>query len=279
MRDLESACTCAAEWPVARTNPKVTTSAPAASVIKVTAPTPVQVQPDLARRRRSSTRCSTRITELDRLADASSKMGEKAFAQQPGRRGALHHGQRLLQQPDRDEEEPELLAGSQGCPTSTDLTFKSVSGDEAAYEAMLAGEGQVYGGMSTPQLLQRVRAALRRAEPARYLPYDLQLNTAVAPFNNLKAREAIYATTNFAPILQHIFGNAVPGRRGLHRARRHLLPAERARLPGLRPDPGQAAGPGVRPGQGDDQPRHDQLLAGRAGDHPGARRRSGRRSA
>src|SRR6201987_1885770 len=33
-RALESSCTCAAEWTVARTNPKVTTSAPAASVIK-----------------------------------------------------------------------------------------------------------------------------------------------------------------------------------------------------------------------------------------------------
>src|ERR1700742_1600041 len=42
-RDLESSCTCAAEWTVARTNPKVTTSAPAASVIKVVNPTTIQV--------------------------------------------------------------------------------------------------------------------------------------------------------------------------------------------------------------------------------------------
>ncbi|MGH3290350.1 MAG: ABC transporter substrate-binding protein, partial [Trebonia sp.] len=32
----------------------------------------------------------------------------------------------------------------------------------------------------------------------------------VAPFNNPKAREAIYAMTNFAPILQNIFKNAYP---------------------------------------------------------------------
>jgi peptide/nickel transport system substrate-binding protein len=41
-------------------------------------------------------------------------------------------------------------------------------------------------------------------------PYDLQLNTAVAPFNNPKAREAIYAMTNFQPILANIFKNAYP---------------------------------------------------------------------
>src|SRR6202041_3473190 len=41
-------------------------------------------------------------------------------------------------------------------------------------------------------------------------PYDLQLNTAVPPFNNPKARQAIYAATNFAPILQHLFGGRNP---------------------------------------------------------------------
>ena len=41
-------------------------------------------------------------------------------------------------------------------------------------------------------------------------PYDLQLNTAVPPFNNPKARQAIYAATNFAPILQHLFGGRYP---------------------------------------------------------------------
>ncbi len=41
-------------------------------------------------------------------------------------------------------------------------------------------------------------------------PYDLQLNTSIPPFNNPKARQAIYAATNFAPILSHIFANKYP---------------------------------------------------------------------
>jgi peptide/nickel transport system substrate-binding protein len=40
--------------------------------------------------------------------------------------------------------------------------------------------------------------------------YDLQLNTSVPPFNNPKARQAIYAATNFQPILQHLFGGRYP---------------------------------------------------------------------
>ena len=64
-------------------------------------------------------------------------------------------------------------------------------------------------------------------------PYDLQLNTAVPPFNNPKARQAIYAATNFAPILQHLFGGRYPVTAELHRARRHLLPADGARVPGV----------------------------------------------
>src|ERR1700753_2134722 len=42
-RDLESTCTCAAEWVVNRVNPKVTTSAPAPGVIKVINSTTIQV--------------------------------------------------------------------------------------------------------------------------------------------------------------------------------------------------------------------------------------------
>src|ERR1700691_1738033 len=42
-RDLESSCTCAPEWQGARVNPKVTTSAPPAGVIKVLGTDTIQV--------------------------------------------------------------------------------------------------------------------------------------------------------------------------------------------------------------------------------------------
>jgi len=97
-----------------------------------------------------------------------------------------------------------------GHPYLDQITFKTVGSDEAAYEAMLAGEGQVYEDMSTTQLINESASHFTVDNNLGTSPYDLQLNTAVPPFNNPKAREAIYAATNFAPILQHLFGNRYP---------------------------------------------------------------------
>jgi peptide/nickel transport system substrate-binding protein len=94
-----------------------------------------------------------------------------------------------------------------GHPYLDQITFKTVGSDEAAYEAMLANEGQVYEDLSTTQIINESAAHFTVENNLGTSPYDLQLNTAVAPFNNPKARQAIYAATNFAPILQHLFGS------------------------------------------------------------------------
>ena len=120
-----------------------------------------------------------------------------------------------------------------GHPYLDQITFKTVGSDEAAYEALLANQGQVYEDMSTTQLINESASHFEVENNLGTSPYDLQLNTAVPPFNNPKARQAIYAATDFQPILQHLFGGTVPDRPGLHRARRHLLPAVRARVPGI----------------------------------------------
>jgi peptide/nickel transport system substrate-binding protein len=97
-----------------------------------------------------------------------------------------------------------------GYPLLDQITFKTVGSDEAAYEAMLANEGQVYEDMSTTQLINESASHFTVDSNLGTSPYDLQLNTAVPPFNNPKARQAIYAATNFAPILQHLFGGRYP---------------------------------------------------------------------
>jgi len=93
-----------------------------------------------------------------------------------------------------------------GHPLLNQITFKTVGSDEAAYEALLANEGQVYENMSTNQVITESQSHFTVENNLGTSPYDLQLNTAVPPFNNPKAREALYAATNFAPILQHLFG-------------------------------------------------------------------------
>ena len=208
-RDLESSCTCAAEWTVARTNPKVTTSAPAASVIKVVNPTTIQVNlavPDGA----FINQMFDSIPNWIISENSFNKMGEKAFAQLPVGAGPFIMVSDSYSNQIVMKKNPTYWQASQGLPYLDNLTFKSVSGDEAAYEAMLAGEGQVYTDMSTPQLLTESQQHFDVLNQLGTSPYDLQLNTAVAPFNNPKAREAIYAMTNFAPILQNIFKNAYP---------------------------------------------------------------------
>jgi peptide/nickel transport system substrate-binding protein len=97
-----------------------------------------------------------------------------------------------------------------GHPYLSQITFKTVGSDEAAYEALLANEGQVYEDMSTTQVIDESESHFEVDNNLGTSPYDLQLNTAVPPFNNPKARQAIYAATNFAPILQHLFGGRYP---------------------------------------------------------------------
>jgi len=90
------------------------------------------------------------------------------------------------------------------------ITFKTVGSDETALETMLTGDAQVYGGLGETALINQAQQHFQVLDQPGTSPYDLQLNTAVAPFNNPKARQAIYAATDFAPILQHIFGNRYP---------------------------------------------------------------------
>jgi peptide/nickel transport system substrate-binding protein len=208
-RDLTSSCTCAAQWQVARTNPKVTTSPPTADVVKVLSPTQIQVNltvPDGA----FINQMFDSIPNWIISQNSFNKMGETAFAKLPVGAGPFIMVSDSYSNQIVMKKNPGYWQAPQGLPYLDNLTFKSVSGDEAAYEAMLAGEGQVYTDMSTPQLLSQSSQHFDVLNQLGTSPYDLQLNTAVAPFNNPKARQAIYAMTNFQPILQNIFKNAYP---------------------------------------------------------------------
>jgi peptide/nickel transport system substrate-binding protein len=208
-RDLESGCTCAPQWVIARTNPKVTTSAPAAGVIKVLNPTTIQVNLAIPDGAFITTMFDT-IPNWIISEQSFEKMGEKAFAQLPVGAGPFIMVSDSYSNQIVMKKNPTYWQAPQGLPYLNNLTFKSVSGDEAAYEAMLSGEGQVYIDMSTPQLLTESAQHFNVLNQLGTSPYDLQLNTASAPFNNVKAREAIYAMTDFAPILKKIFDNQYP---------------------------------------------------------------------
>src|SRR5258708_37529670 len=64
--------------------------------------------------------------------------------------------------------------------------------------------------MLTPKLVSTLKSHFTvTAEPSTS-PYDIQLNTKAAPFNNIKARQAIYYATNAAQIDAKLFNNTYP---------------------------------------------------------------------
>jgi len=94
-----------------------------------------------------------------------------------------------------------------GRPYLDNLTFKATADDEAALEALQSGGAQAYDGMATPSLVSSYKSHFTTTEQPATSPYDIQLNTAVPPFNNMNARLAIYYATDAALIDQKLFGN------------------------------------------------------------------------
>ena len=100
----------------------------------------------------------------------------------------------------------------QGLPYLDRLTFKAVGGDQAAYQALLAGQADAFEGMTTTPLLNQAtknnRLVVTSQPPTS--PYVIQLNTKIAPFNDEKARQAVYYATDFNAIAKGIFKGQYP---------------------------------------------------------------------
>jgi len=194
-------------WNVARTNPKDPTSAPVKGAFAATGPYTVVVHqnvPNGAFINQLFDSIPTWIASPTAIA----KMGEQAFAKNPVGAGPFVV--------DSDTLSNQLVVKRNtsywqaGRPYLDQITFKTVGTDETALETMLAGGAQVYGGLGETALIDQAQQHFQVLDQPGTSPYDLQLNTAIAPFNNPRARQAIYAATDFGPILQHIFGNRYP---------------------------------------------------------------------
>jgi len=89
------------------------------------------------------------------------------------------------------------------------LTFKVIGGDQAAYQALLAGQAQAYEDMSTPALIDQSAGndKFTVTQHESTSPYNIQLNTGTAPFDDIRAREAIYYATDTEAIRTKLFQN------------------------------------------------------------------------
>jgi peptide/nickel transport system substrate-binding protein len=139
---------------------------------------------------------------------ALSKMGENAFKLAPVGAGPFTVVSDTVSSELALKKNPRYWAP--GEPYLNTLTFKSVASDEAALETMQAGGVQGYEGMQTPQLVSAFSQQFNVLDVPSTSPYVIQLNTAVAPFNNLAAREAVYYATDVPVIDQKLFGNLHP---------------------------------------------------------------------
>jgi peptide/nickel transport system substrate-binding protein len=139
---------------------------------------------------------------------ALAKMGPTAFAANPVGAGPF------VVKSDKPSAELQLVRNPNywqpGHPELSALNFTSIGSDESAYEAILAGQAQGYQRFQTYSLVKDVKKKLQVAETPPTQPTVVQLNTTIAPFDNLKAREAIYYATDPEAINKSLlFGTGV----------------------------------------------------------------------
>ncbi|WP_228395418.1 ABC transporter substrate-binding protein [Modestobacter roseus] len=96
----------------------------------------------------------------------------------------------------------------EGRPYLDELTFTSIGGDQPALQALLAGQAHVYEGMTSPAIIEQAAAnpQLQTVVQPGTSPYLVQMNTRIAPFDDQRAREAIYLATDWEAINEGLFG-------------------------------------------------------------------------
>jgi peptide/nickel transport system substrate-binding protein len=139
---------------------------------------------------------------------ALKKMGEKAFKLTPVGAGPFTVVSDTLSNTLVLKKNPNYWES--GRPYLDQLTFKTTAGDESALEAMQAGQGEAYEGLSSPQLVNTFKSKFTVTTQPSTSPYDIQFNTKIPPFNNKNARLAIYYATNAQLLDQKLFGNHYP---------------------------------------------------------------------
>jgi peptide/nickel transport system substrate-binding protein len=120
---------------------------------------------------------------------ALSSMGEVAFAQHPVGAGPFTVVSNTASASLTVTANPHYW---QGAPYLHQITFISVGTSESAYEALQSGSVQFVTGPLDPSVVQEARSARQLLTAPGTSAITAQLNTKVAPFNNVLAREAAY---------------------------------------------------------------------------------------
>lgn len=194
-RVLKSECTCRPTWPVE----SVTTEDEGTVVLNFTQPYAPIINSFID----SNANWVASKTALER-------MGERKFRIKPVGAGPFKVVSNKLSSELVLERNPTYY--KKGRPFLDHLTFKSIGGDEAAFQALQSGQAQAYQDMATPSLVDQAKKnpKLTVTQQLSSSPYSIQLNTATEPFNDKKARDAIYYATDSESIRSKLFQNRYP---------------------------------------------------------------------
>jgi peptide/nickel transport system substrate-binding protein len=131
---------------------------------------------------------------------AYEKMGEKAFSEKPVGAGPFEVVSDELSTKLVLKKNPNYW--QKGHPYLNELIFQNVGSPESGYEAMQTGAGQVEQQIGTVSTIETAKKdpSFRVVTTPGAGTFALQLNTTTAPFNNIKAREAIYYATDPAAL-------------------------------------------------------------------------------
>jgi peptide/nickel transport system substrate-binding protein len=193
-RDTASTCTCAPKWQVRKTDP-FTSPDPLTVVVHLT-------QPNVALLHNLPALNVNWIVS----PTAFKKMGAKAFSLKPVGAGPFTVVSDQLSSKLVLKRNPDFF--KKGKPYLDGLTFESIGDEQPAYQAMLAGQADAYEGMLNYSVMKQV-AASPKLQLTRVMGTDLWMvhfNTNIAPFNNIKAREAMYYATDWEAIDKGLFG-------------------------------------------------------------------------
>ena len=136
---------------------------------------------------------------------AYAEQGGDDFKQNPVGAGPFIITSNTLSERLELEKNPEYF--KDGLPYLDTLNFQSVLGDQVLYQTLQAGQGDVIEGMANINLIQEAEGnsdvGVFPGVPTS--PYVIQLNTRKPPFDDIKAREAIYYATDFEAINKGLF--------------------------------------------------------------------------
>ena len=197
-RDMQADCTCKPTWQLAAQDP-ITAEGTDTVVLKFQQPNAAAIN-------------SFVVSNVNWIISpaALQQMGADAFRIKPVGAGPFKVVSNELSSQLVLERNPDYFVPDR--PYLDKLTIRSIGGDQPAYQALLAGQGNAYEGMTTIPLLEEAKknGQLVVTQQPATSPYVIQLNTKIKPFNDKRAREAIYYATNVEAIRKGLFKNAYP---------------------------------------------------------------------